>query len=74
MRLGQIETQARELLRLRPGSVVQLDKKVGEPVELFLRGVRFATGQVVVVGEHLGLRITEIIPPESSEELAAQPA
>ena len=68
--LGQVEAQVRELLHLGPGSVLKLDKEVGEPIDLFLRGVRFATGQLVVVGDRLGVKIREVIPPEPAEEPA----
>jgi flagellar motor switch protein FliN/FliY len=54
----------RELLQLRTGSVVQLDKMAGEPVDLFVRDVRFARGEVVVADNNFGLRITEIINPQ----------
>ena len=62
--LGEVEIQVRQLLRLGPGSVLKLDRQVGEPVDLFLRGIRFATGQLVVVGEQLGVRIKEILSAE----------
>ncbi len=61
VRLGQVELQVRDLLQLGPGSVLQLDKQVGEPADLFLRGVRFATGTLVVVADRLGVRINEIL-------------
>jgi flagellar motor switch protein FliN/FliY len=59
--LGDRQITIREALELGPGSVVRLDRQVGEPVELFLRGVKFATGHLVVVGEQMGVRIKEII-------------
>jgi flagellar motor switch protein FliN/FliY len=65
--LGQVTIQVRHLLQLGPGSVVKLDRRVGEPIDLFLRGVKFATGQLVVVGEHLGVRIKEILPSAVAE-------
>lgn len=71
VQLGQVQTQVRELLQLGPGSVLTLDKQVGEPVELFLRGVRFATGQLVVVGDRLGVRIREIISANPAAEAPA---
>lgn len=70
-RLGQVDMQVRELLQLAPGSVLKLDKQVGEPVEVLLRGNKFATGQIVVVGDRLGIRIQEILsqnPTEQGEE------
>jgi flagellar motor switch protein FliN len=65
--LGQVSIQVRHLLQLGPGSVVKLDRQTGEPIDLFLRGVKFATGQLVVVGEHLGVRIREILPAAVEE-------
>ncbi len=59
--LGRTEMQIRDVLQLGSGSVVKLDKQAGEPVDLYLRGVRFATGSLVVVGEQLGVRIDQII-------------
>jgi flagellar motor switch protein FliN len=63
--LGQTTLQVRQILQLAPGSVVKLDRQVGEPIDLFLRGVRFATAQLVVVGDHLGVRIKEILSGEA---------
>ncbi len=74
VRLGQVEARARDLLRLGAGSVLQLDKQVGEPLELYLRGHRFATGQLVVVGERLGVRINEIVPADPIEQADDEPA
>ena len=71
--LGQVETQVRELLRLGPGSVLRLDRQVGEPVDLYLRGVRFATGRLVVVGDRLGVTVQEIVSPGSATP-AGEPA
>ncbi|MHC4561686.1 MAG: FliM/FliN family flagellar motor switch protein [Planctomycetota bacterium] len=59
--LGQVELEVREVLGLGPGSVLKLDKQAGEPVDIFLRGVRFATGDLVVVGDQLGVRIREVL-------------
>lgn len=59
--LGQARPAVRDLLEMGPGSVLKLDRQVGEPIDLFLRGVRFATGHLVVVDDHLGVRIKEIL-------------
>ena len=59
--LGQAEMTVGELLKVGPGSVILLDKQAGQPVDLFLRGARFATGHLVVVGEQLGVRIKEVL-------------
>ena len=63
VRLGQTEMTVQELLQLGPGSVVTVDTKAGDPVTLYLRGRRFASGHLVVVGEQLGVRIAEIAKP-----------
>lgn len=67
VQLGQVSVQVRELLQLAPGSVLKLDRKVGEPVDVFLRGTKFATGQLVVVGDRLGVRIKEILSSASDQ-------
>ncbi len=49
---------------LGPGSVVELDKLVGEPVDLLVNQKIVARGEVVVVDENFGLRITQLVSPE----------
>ena len=61
--LGETEMEVRDLLQLGPGSVLKLDRRVVEPVDLVLRGIKFAKGVLVVVGDRLGVRIKEILPP-----------
>jgi flagellar motor switch protein FliN/FliY len=63
VQLAQANLCVQELLQLSVGSVVKLDKRAGEPVDLFLRGVRFATGQLVVIEDRLGVRINKILSP-----------
>lgn len=63
VRLGHAEIPARELIQLGAGSVLTLDKRAGQPVDLLLRGIPFATGKLVIVGEQLGVKIEEILPP-----------
>jgi len=58
--LGTVELLVREVAALSPGSVVQLDRLVGEAADLTVNGVLVARGSVVVVDDHLGLRITEL--------------
>lgn len=62
VRLGEVQLEVRDLLKLTPGTVVALDKMAGEPLDLYLKGIRFAAGQLVVAGDQLGVRITEILP------------
>jgi len=71
--LGKAELQVRDLLQAGPGSVIKLDRKAGEPVDLYLRGVRFATGSLVVIGEQLGVRVREILPAASAHCQAEEP-
>ena len=68
VRLGQTEMRARELIQLGPGSVVTLDRRAGQPVELLLRGIPFALGKLVVVGEQLGVKVEQILSPKEREE------
>ena len=59
--LGQTSMKVQEILALGRGSVVQLDRLVGEPIDVYVAGRRFAEGEVVVLGEEFGVRITRII-------------
>lgn len=68
--LGQVKMPVRQLLQLGQGSVVKLDRQVGAPIDLFLRGIKFATGHLVVVGENLGVRINEILPVGLAQDSA----
>ncbi len=61
VQLGKTSMPVKDLLQLRTGSVVELDQMAGEPLELHVRGVCFARGEVVVVDNNFGLRITEIL-------------
>lgn len=62
--LGRVEVAIQELLELAPGSVLELDKAVGEPVEVYIAGKLIAKGEIVVVlGDRLGVRITELVKP-----------
>jgi len=71
--LGRTTIAVRDLLQLSTGSVIELNKQAGEPVDLYVRDVRFARGEVVVVDNNFGLRITEIINPQRRiRELSGQ--
>ena len=65
VQLGETELLVREMLQLAPGSVLKLDRRAGEPLDVFLQGVKFATGQLVVVGDSLGVRIKEILSQDT---------
>lgn len=60
---GRTSMTVQDVLRLGHGSVIQLNRMVGEPVDIFVSDRKFAEGEVVVVGEHFGVRITRIISP-----------
>lgn len=62
--LGRTKRPIREILELTPGSIVGLDKLAGEPVDILVNHKLIATGEVVVIDENFGVRITDIISPE----------
>ncbi|MET0546621.1 MAG: flagellar motor switch protein FliN [Caulobacterales bacterium] len=59
--LGKCNLDVAELLRLGPGSVLELDRKVGEAIDIYVNNRLVARGEVVVVEERLGVTMTEII-------------
>jgi flagellar motor switch protein FliN/FliY len=68
--LGRTKILVRDLLQLGQGSVVELSKFAGEPLELLVNDKLIARGEVVVVNEKFGLRLTDIISPvERIEQL-----
>ena len=64
--LGRTSMTVQEILRLGRGSVIQLDRLAGEPIDIYVGDRRFAEGEVVVLGEHFGVRITRILASASS--------
>jgi len=61
--LGRTNTTVREVLKFKEGTVLTLDKLVGEPIEIFVNGLLTARGEVVVVNERFGIRVTDVIDP-----------
>ena len=61
--VGKTDMTVRQLLQLGPGAVLKLDKPVDAPVDLYLKDVRFATGDVVVVNDRFAVRIKQILYP-----------
>ena len=57
----------REALALGPGSIVTLNRLAGEPVDLLVNGKPIARGEVVVIDEEFGLRVTEVLAPKGAE-------
>jgi flagellar motor switch protein FliN/FliY len=64
--LGRVDMPIGEVLKLIPGSVVHLEKIVGEPVDLKIKDTLIARGEVVVVDDKFGLRIIEIVARDTS--------
>jgi flagellar motor switch protein FliN/FliY len=65
--LGRTTMSVQEVLRLGRGSVVQLDRLAGEPIDIFIGDRRFAEGEVVVIGERFGIRLTRIVARKAVE-------
>ncbi len=61
--LGRTKMPIRNLLQLSQGSVVELSSLAGEPLDVMINGLLIAQGEVVVVSEQLGIRLTDIITP-----------
>lgn len=70
--LGRTEMAISEILALGPGSVVELEKLAGEPVDLLVNGKVVARGEVVVVDENFGVRITMLMSPQERLKSLAQ--
>lgn len=66
--LGRTRMSVEDILALGRGSVIQLERLAGEPIDVFVGDRRFAEGEVVVVGEQFGIRITQILAPHSVPE------
>jgi len=62
--LGRKRMQIKEILDLGPGKIIELDKLAGEPVDLLVNGKLLAKGEVVVVDENFGVRITDLADPK----------
>lgn len=60
MEVGSAELSVRDLLNLNQGAVVELDRLAGEPLDVLVNGSLIAKGEVVVVNEQLGIRLTEL--------------
>ena len=61
--LGRTKIQIRELLQLAQGSVVDLDRLAGEPMDVLVNGFLIARGEVVLVNDKFGIRLTDIVSP-----------
>lgn len=63
MEIGRTSISIRNLLQLNQGSVVELDRLAGEPMDVMVNGTLIAHGEVVVVNEKFGIRLTDVISP-----------
>ncbi len=63
MEIGRTEIPIHNLLQLNQGSVVELDRLAGEPMDVLINGTLIAHGEVVVVNEKFGIRLTDVISP-----------
>ena len=63
MEIGQTKLNIRNLLQLNQGSVIELDRLAGEPLDVLVNGTLIAHGEVVVVNEKFGIRLTDVISP-----------
>jgi flagellar motor switch protein FliN/FliY len=65
--LGRTDMIIQDILELTPGKVIELDRLAGEPLDIMVNGRLLAKGEVVVVDENFGVRITSIIDPRARE-------
>ena len=63
LEVGRTRLPIRSLLQLNQGSVVELERGAGEPLDVFVNGTLVAHGQVVVVNEKFGIRLTDVVSP-----------
>jgi len=70
--IGRTHMTIRETLALGPGSIVTLNRLAGEPVDLLVNGKPIARGEVVVIDEEFGLRVTEVVAGATEAEAPAE--
>jgi flagellar motor switch protein FliN/FliY len=61
LEVGRARMSVRELLQLAPGAIVELDRTAGEPLDVLVNGVRIARGEVVVINDKFGIRLTDVV-------------
>ncbi|WP_432471986.1 flagellar motor switch protein FliN [Amphritea sp. HPY] len=64
MEVGRTDIAIRNLLQLNQGSVIELDRVAGEPLDVMVNGTLVAHGEVVVVNDRYGIRLTDVISPQ----------
>jgi flagellar motor switch protein FliN/FliY len=68
LEVGRAQMSVRDLLQLAPGAIVELDRLAGEPLDVLVNGVRIARGELVVVNEKFGIRLTDVVSPSERME------
>ena len=68
LEVGRARIKVRDLLQLSNGSILELDRLAGEPLDVLVNGVRVARGEVVVVNDNFGVRLTEVASPRERME------
>ena len=68
LELGRTTLTVRDLLQLNQGSVVEFDRRVGEPLDLLVNGTLLAHGELVVIDDGFGIRLTEVMSPRQRLE------
>lgn len=68
---GRTSMTVQEVLALGAGSVIPLERMVGDPIDIFVSDRKLAEGEVVVIGEHFGVRITRLVADSDTTEPAA---
>jgi flagellar motor switch protein FliN len=63
LEVGRAQMSVGRLLRLSQGSVVELDRGAGEPLDVLVNGALVARGEIVIVNDKFGIRLTDIVPP-----------
>ncbi len=66
--VGRARMTIQDILQLGQGSVVELEKLAGEPLDIYVNGKHVARGEAVIVNEKFGVRLTDIISPEDRVE------
>jgi flagellar motor switch protein FliN/FliY len=67
--IGRARLPLRQLLALTPGTVIELDRALGEPVDVLVNGKLVAKGQVVTIGDEVGVRLSQIVDPVAAAPL-----
>lgn len=70
LEVGRAQMSVGKLLRLTQGSVVELDRNAGEPLDVLVNGALVAHGEIVIVNDKFGIRLTDVLPP--AKRAAAQ--